>query len=279
MGELDEVEVLLPHRSGAVPGVDQQIVNEPRHALGRSTNHLANRPEFVFIGIGVRHDNIEVGADHSERVTQLVAGLVDELTLVLKGMVEAAKHVVERVGELFEFVIRAFEFDTARQIRAGNLLSNQGDPSDWSQHEAGNEPADAEAADEQQTKRAKRIRPKLVECLLIHFTLEHRELVDELDLDGNADDRAVLLGLKEPHHFLGAADVLVAQLLGKAGVDTADDHRGKAEKQDRVEHHQPETNRPGPAWEPFRSSDSDRGCGRFSHDHQRRVGPGGSPVR
>ena len=43
----------------------------------------------------------------AKRVAQLVGCLVDELALALERVVDAAEHVVERVGQLLELVVGA----------------------------------------------------------------------------------------------------------------------------------------------------------------------------
>ena len=111
--ELGEVELLLAHRTSAMAGIDEQVVDERGHAFGRAAHDLACRPEFLGLGVGVGEHDIEIRADDGERVPELMAGLVDEVPLVLERLVESGEHVVEGVGELLQLVVRPFEFDTA----------------------------------------------------------------------------------------------------------------------------------------------------------------------
>ena len=111
--ELGEVDLLLAHRTSAMAGIDEQVVDERGHALGRSAHDLACRPEFLGLGVGVGEHDIEIRADDGERVPELVAGLVDEVPLVLERLVEPGEHVVEGVRELLQLVVRPFELDTA----------------------------------------------------------------------------------------------------------------------------------------------------------------------
>ena len=111
--ELGEVELLLAHRTSAMAGIDEQVVDERGHALGRSAHDLACRPEFLGLGVGVGEHDIEIRADDGERVPELMAGLGDEVALVLERLVEPGEHVVEGVRELLQLVVRPFELDTA----------------------------------------------------------------------------------------------------------------------------------------------------------------------
>ena len=61
--------------------------------------------QIVGRGVRVGERDLEVGADHGQRVAQLVRRLLDELALALEGLVEAAEHVVEGVGQLVELVV------------------------------------------------------------------------------------------------------------------------------------------------------------------------------
>ena len=93
-------------------GVDEQIIDERGHALGRATHDLAAErvPRPRRWGRRARH---QIRSDDGERVPELVAGLVDEVPLVLERLVEPGEHVVEGVRELLQLVVRPFELDTA----------------------------------------------------------------------------------------------------------------------------------------------------------------------
>ena len=55
-----------------VVGVQQQVVDQSRHALGGPEGHPPGRPEVLRPGLWIGHDHVQVGAQHSQRVTQLV---------------------------------------------------------------------------------------------------------------------------------------------------------------------------------------------------------------
>ena len=111
--ELGEVELFFANRTSAVAGVDEQIIDERGHALGRATHDLTRQAKFLGLGVGVGEHDIKIRSDDGERVPELVAGLVDEVPLVLERLVEPGEHVVEGVRELLQLVVRPFELDTA----------------------------------------------------------------------------------------------------------------------------------------------------------------------
>ena len=69
-----------------------------RSAVRLTTSPVWRRSSSVAVGIG--EGDVEVGADHRQRVAQLVRRLLDEAALALERVVDAAEHVVEGVGQL-----------------------------------------------------------------------------------------------------------------------------------------------------------------------------------
>ena len=147
----------------AAPRVRQEVVDQRAHAFGSATDDRAEFGELFFRRVGVRHGDLEVGADHRERVAQLVRCLLDEPPLALEGRVEARQHRVERVGQPSELVVRPAKVDAPRQVGRLDLARHPRDAPDRTKDDAGSEPTDAEAADEQHAQRHERVAAQIVE--------------------------------------------------------------------------------------------------------------------
>ena len=107
-GEHDLVEV----DRRAVGGVErrgvghrdrEQVVDQALHADGVGEHVALGR---LPVGeLGVLEVDLELGADPGERAAQLVAGVGDEPTLAIGGVLEPGEHRVHGAGEATDLVL------------------------------------------------------------------------------------------------------------------------------------------------------------------------------
>ena len=83
----------------AAPGTQSETVDLFGGTSDRSSQ-LARRPP-------VAQRELELGAEQRERSAELVPRVGDEVALSLKGRLEAAEHLVERVPQAFDLVASA----------------------------------------------------------------------------------------------------------------------------------------------------------------------------
>src|SRR6187431_151349 len=158
---------------------------------------------------------------------------MDEAPLALEGRVESGEHRVECVGKLTELVVGAAQVYPAREIGRLDLARDAGYATDRTQHAAGDDPARAEAADEEQSQRGEGVLTELRERPGVDRALEL------LGRDGHPlDDLTVRRG-EELAVLRPLRDRLRVQRARDAGVDAEHHEGGETEEHDRVEDGEP----------------------------------------
>jgi hypothetical protein len=77
---------------------------------------LAGSPQCLRTGVWVGEGDLEQCALQRERRSEFVGGVGDELALRSEGGFQAAKQLVERVGEMLELVVGALEREASVQV-------------------------------------------------------------------------------------------------------------------------------------------------------------------
>ena len=99
-------------------GEQQQVLDEPAHALDldrrRASRRGAPRPRRA----GRQGEHLELAADDRQRRAQLVRGVGDERRLAVERVLEAVEHVVEGVGQHADLVVAGGDLHARAEVAA-----------------------------------------------------------------------------------------------------------------------------------------------------------------
>ena len=140
-------------------GEEEQCVDETFGFFVVDPKLLQDRPQFVGSGGSIREGFVDEHSFGREWGSQFVRCVGREAALALKGAVEAAQHGVERVGELFEFVVGSLQVDAVVQRPFGEAAGGVGDAVHGSERPAGHPPRQPERRDGEQRQTRAPSRP------------------------------------------------------------------------------------------------------------------------
>ena len=124
--QLADLDTLLgPHGQLPVGGArdQQQILGELRQVvrlLERGDERLAHA---AAVALRRAHRRLELGLQDRERRAQLVARVGDELALALEGVLEPREHLVERLPEPADLVVRLRQRQALAAARSARSAS------------------------------------------------------------------------------------------------------------------------------------------------------------
>ena len=142
--EAREIERLALVQSALGAGQREQRLDQALLLLARREHAPVAHAQRVGRRIGIVERDLGDGAGACERRPQLVRGVRDELALGGERRLEAPEQLVERVRELAELVVGAFEREATVQAVRRDLPRALVDRAQRAQHPARGEPADAD---------------------------------------------------------------------------------------------------------------------------------------
>ena len=208
-GDLFEVgEVAL-----LAAGDHEQVLGELCEPVGLFAGGDERVVPFARFCVGVQGD-VDLGFEDRQRGAQLVAGVADELPLLLCGRADAGEHVVERLAEAVDLVVGGREGQPGVGGGLGDVGGAAAHPVDGAQGASGDRVA-RQGGEQQRDREADE--QHAAERLERALALAHRggDGHDGARAGGAAEDARVLLAFE---HDLAAA--------GRREMDRADQRLG-----------------------------------------------------
>ena len=162
--KLRDPDGLAPDEAGvAGVGQQQEVVHKALHPVHLVQQHLPRGNDILRV---IDRLQFEVPAEDGQWSTQLMAGVVQELLLLLGALIQPFQHGVEGLGEQGDVVLALAHLHALRKVLLADRTGGLAQPAERIEQPAGNDAANHRGRQER-AEGHQRIRPHGVDVVLV----------------------------------------------------------------------------------------------------------------
>ena len=185
-GGRGQVDLLMNGEPALVAREDEQRADEVLGVIDRGADVGRHGAQVAGRAVRVAQHDVDGGAHDGERGAQFMGGVGDEPLLALERGLKPAEHLVERLGQLAQFVAGTGRRDPRRQVVFGRGAGGRGDLVHRAQRPPGEDPAEDRGEGDDHGQRDQRVLQQMRQGKV---TLALRALLLEVRGALSQDDR------------------------------------------------------------------------------------------